>query len=475
MTMNIRRALVIWAAIPAALGLMAEAAWAQAQEQRFWTLLNNPTATYASLPEADFRALGADIVLPDQGRTVTDLALRAPGGAFDPRELSRIPAATLGYKADWIVERYRRYNLDWDITGLRLTSQNPEARNYPWLFIINGGAANFYEFFVDLKNRPGWAQFLAQKMNVMIVSIPGNFKYGGWPQPIADQARQPAYVLDRDLSPDESEMRHILYTNALIMQGLKRLVMNHTQGDILMIGHSTSGELAQLAFEDPDMGPRFKGRYIGWGSGGAARVEALQEAREGAPPDPETWAARARLPLGVLERRDPPGYSRGYSGVLNPLYEPGMTMMQVAERWLAAEARRRPNFKQQLQNWEHGALLYTKARVETALEDILRRTGNPWRINAEDVNKDLFVTHFTRMDGYRRMVFMTARWDTNHWDPENQEKAPEIFVANEYRRKNPTAEIRLINWDLRMTHYGHLELPQQLAGATYHTVRWLMR
>ena len=54
----------------------------------------------------------------------------------------------------------------------RLTSNNPEAKNYPWFIIMNGGAANLYEFYVDLKNRPGWTQFLAQKLNVMIVTHP---------------------------------------------------------------------------------------------------------------------------------------------------------------------------------------------------------------------------------------------------------------------------------------------------------------
>ena len=125
-------------------------------------------------------ALGEDLVLPDGGKTVTDLALKATGGAFDPRDVERIPAEKLGYKADWIVERYKRYNLEWDITGLRLTSLNTDAKKYPWVIIMNGGAANlYYEFYVDLKNRPGWAQFWTQKLNVMIVTIPGNFKYGG--------------------------------------------------------------------------------------------------------------------------------------------------------------------------------------------------------------------------------------------------------------------------------------------------------
>jgi hypothetical protein len=51
----------------------------------------------------------------------------------------------------------------------------------------------------------------------------------------------------------------------------------------------------------------------------------------------------------------------------------------------------------------------------------------------------------------------------------------EVFVANEYRAKNPDAQIRLINWDPPMTHYGHLELPKQLAAAHFSVVRWLVR
>jgi hypothetical protein len=460
------------ATIAAAAIAVAASAWAQTAEQKIWTLLDDARATFVSLPEADFRSMGRDLVLPDGGRTVTALAERAPGGAFDPREVARIPAATLGYKADWAVERYRHYNLDWDITGLKLTSNDPGARNLPWLIVINGGAANFYEFFIDVKNRPGWAQYLAQKLNVMIVSIPGNFKYGGWPQPVADVQRQPAYLLDRELPMAESEMRHLVYTNTMIMHGLKALIMNHTQGDILIVGHSTSGELAMLANEDPELRARMKGRFLGWGSGGPARVNAIAAIEEGIPED---VAARGKQPLEVLERRNPTGYSRGYSGVLNPWYEPGMTMFQVAEKWLVAEGRRRANFKQQLQNWEHAALIQNKANAEVQIDAMLKKTGNPWGIVAEDVMKDLYVTHYTRMDGYSQMVWMTARWDTNHWDPEDASKSTEIMFANAYRNKNPNAKVRLINWDLRMTHYGHIELPRELAGATIATVKWFYR
>ena len=159
-------------------------------------------ATYVSLAESDFRALDAGFDLPDGGQAVTALAKAAPGGAFDPRDVAKIAASQLGYKAEWVVERFQRYNIDWDISGPKLESLNPDAKTSPWFIIMNGGAANLYEFFVDLKNRPGWAQYLAQKLNVMIVTIPGNFKYGGWEQPSADAKRQPAYLLDRDLSMD---------------------------------------------------------------------------------------------------------------------------------------------------------------------------------------------------------------------------------------------------------------------------------
>jgi hypothetical protein len=470
---------VIMLPVQGLLGLQngSTGATSHAIEQKIWKLLDDDNAVYVSLPETDFWALGEGFDLPDGGKSVTDLALKAPGGAFDPRDVSKIPAATLGYKADWIVERYKRYNLEWDITGLRLTSLNPEAKNYPWLFIINGGAANFYEFYVDLKNRPGWAQYLAQKLNVMVVTIPGNFKYGGWSQPNSDVNRQPAYLLDRELPMAESEVRNVLYTNSVIMQGLKALIMKHTQGDIFIIGHSTSGELAMLASEDPELAARLKNRYLGWGSGGPARINLIEETRN-PPPRPQAAAAPStpRKPtLHLLDRRSATTYSRGYSGFLNPLYEAGMSHYQIAERWLKAEERRRANFKQPVQGIEHGANIEQKGLIEIELEDLLKKTGNPWGVNIEDVNKDLFTSFYTRMDGYKQMVWMVGHYDRNHWVPEDPMKANEVWVAREYRAKNPNAKIRIIVWDPPMTHYGHLEVPKQLAAATYSVVRWFFK
>jgi hypothetical protein len=447
----------------------------RAIEQKIWTLLGDSKAVFVTLPEADFRALGEGFDLPDGGKTITDLALNAPGGAFDPRDVAKIPAEKLGYKAEWVVERYKRYNMDWDITGLKLTSLNPDAKKYPWFIIMNGGAANFYEFLVDLKNRPGWAQFLAQKMNVMIVTIPGNFKYGGWEEPIQSLKRQPQYLLDRDLPMDEAEVRNCLMNNKVVMQGLKSLILKNTEGDILLIGHSTSGEMAMLSYQDPDLSARLKGRYFGWGSGGPARLALTRAIRNPGDGRGEGEGGSGKTPLEKLSRRDTASYSRGYSFFLNPLYEPGMSLANIADAWLQAEARRRPQFKQQIQQIEHGGGIAQKGSIEVQIQALLKKTGNRWEVNLEDVDKDLFSTHFTRMDGYKKMVWTVAHFDRNHWLPEDPSKALEVYVASEYRRVNPNAQVRLIVWDPPMTHYGHLELPKQLAAADFSVVRWLVK
>ncbi|MDP9037709.1 MAG: hypothetical protein M3O02_00370 [Acidobacteriota bacterium] len=471
------------------LSLLAHAADARGQsstgaqtdatiEHSIFTLLDNPTAVYVSLPEADFMRLGGGFELPDQGRQVTALATGAPGGAFDPRDLQTLNATSLGYKPEWIVERFHRYHLDWDITALKLTSLNPEAKRYPWVVIMNGGAANVYEFFVDLKNRPGWAQYLAQKLNVMIVTIPGNFKYGGWTAPIESAGRQPAYLLDRDLPLAESQVRNAIMTNALVLQGVKLLIMKHTEGDLLMIGHSTSGEISAMANDDAELRSRMRGRYIGWGSGGPARLGgqrigglgAALVKSDGAPP------RQQQLPrLEELNRRDVASYSHGYSGFLNPLYVAGMSHAAIAQKWLEAEGRRRPMFKQPLQDLEHGGGIAQKVEVEEQIRGLLQRSGNPWAIDEEEIDKDLFAADYARMDGYSRMVWTCGHFDRNHWLPEDPMKAYEVYVANSYRTVNPGASVRLMVWDPPMTHYGHLELPRQLAAAEYSVIRWLVR
>lgn len=445
-----------------------------AVEEKIWSLLDMPDKPFVSLPAPDFMALGEGFDIPDGGTSITALAMAAPGGAFDPRDLEKIAPEKLGYAADWVVERYTHYNMDWDITALKLTSNNPMADKYPWFVIINGGAANWYEFYVDLKNRPGWAPFLAQKINVMIVSIPGNFKYGGWPQPIQDETRQPQYLLDQDLPIEESYLRNALLNNQVVMHGLKQLLMENTTGDILISGHSTSGELAMLAYGDPELSARLKGRYFGWGSGGTARLALSQPFLQPEPADETPAAPEARRPLEQLSRRDVRAYSRGYSWFLNPLYEPGMSLADIAGTWLESEARRRPQFKQQIQDIEHGSGYAEKGYVELEIKRLLAATGNPWGVDIEEVQSELMSTYFTKITGFDKMVWTTAHMDRNHWVPEDPLTSEEVYVAEQFRAANPDAEIRVINWDPEMTHYGHVELPREKAAADYSVIRWLV-
>ena len=230
-----------------------------------------------------------------------------------------------------------------------------------------------------------------------------------------------------------------------------------------------------LANDDAELRARLKGRYMGWGSGGPARLDRIRDAKESAEKPPTPVSTRRPPPLHILSRRDAAGYSHGYSGFLNPLYEPGMSHYQIAERWLEVEGRRRANFKQQIQDLEHGGSIEQKGRIEVEIEAMLKKTGNPWGVNLEDVSKDLFSTHYTRMDGYTQMVWTAAHFDRNHWVPEEPMKSVEVFFANEYRAKNLNAKIRLINWDPPMTHYGHVVLPRQLAAAHYNVVRWFFK
>src|SRR5262245_60324403 len=101
---------------------------------------------FSILPEELFCTLGWD--LPDGGRRVEATAFASAGGAFDPRRLETVPANTLGYRAQWHVVGYEYYGLPWDITGLHLIPNEPESA-LPTLAIINGGSANWYEFFLD--------------------------------------------------------------------------------------------------------------------------------------------------------------------------------------------------------------------------------------------------------------------------------------------------------------------------------------
>ena len=77
------------------------------------------------------------------------------------------------------------------------------------------------------------------------------------------------------------------------------------------------------------------------------------------------------------------------------------------------------------------------------------------------------------MTGYNRMIWTVAKLDDGHWD-EDSANARELQVANEFRKANPGTPIRVLLFDVPMTHYGHIERPKQLAGGLVAALQWLM-
>ena len=428
-------------------------------ESQVLDLLRRPDR-YTVVPADLFERLGWQ--LPDAGAGVKTLADSVRLSAFDPRNLETFSPDALGYRARWNVVRYRYYNLDWDITGL-LLSPAQRAPGLPTVCFINGGSANWYEFFVDPLNGPAVGQYLAQRVPVLLITIPGNYRHGGWTEPIA--SRKPAYLLDRTSGDAESAARNAIMTFSVIAEGVARLVERATSGPVLIAGHSTGGEIQFLL--QRRLGKQLNGYSLGWGTGGPASVRRTWT-DEAAATNNRDNRRRQYPPLTVLRPRTIEEYARSYIGPLNPL-GPG-TPLEIAGRWFAREERRRPQFKQVLQDLEHQGNL---ERREEAVREIRSAiAAAKLDVDPEAVIADLFSTVSAPLDGYRRMVWTTALGDDGHWDAE-PERARELFVADAFRKANPTAEVRVLVFGVPMSHYGHIEKPRQLAGGILAAVKWL--
>jgi hypothetical protein len=426
-------------------------------EDRIVDMLRENRPYHRVSPEL-FEQLGPD--LPDGGAAVKALADAAPGGAFDPRKLETVPAATLGYQAKWQVVRYKVYGLDWDISALQLTPIHP-VPNMPTLAIINGGAANWYEFFVDPLNRPGLGQFLAQKIPVLLITIPGNYRHGGWTEKQYEK-RIPGYLLDRDVSAEEARIRTAIYTFRVVTDGVTKLVETTTTGPVVLVGHSTGGEI-QFILKNSSLKSRMHGLSMGWGTGGPADLSAMRRYR-GAHTASEYPDIRDLTPrLGA-------SYARGYLGPLNPVWNASQTRVEIAEHWMGLEATRRPQFKQKLQDIEHQSSDNLRDYLASQIRQALK--GHTLGVRAEDVIADLFTTTRSPVQGYKKMIWTVGALDDGHWNKDPAE-ARELQVANEFRKANPNAPIRVLLFDVPMTHYGHVEKPRQLAGGLIAALTWL--
>ena len=414
-----------------------------------------------------FESLGWD--LPDGGSQVKSLADAAPGGAFDPRKLESLAADKLGYRAKWQEVTYKVYGLDWDIGGLSLTPNRPVA-GLPTLVIVHGGSANWYEFYVDLFNNAGLGQYLAQKTPVLLLTIPGNYKHGGWTEKSYSD-RIPAYLLHREISAKEARVRNAVYTFRVVVEGVRQIIEKVTTGPVVVIGHSTGGEIPFLLM-NTSLKPRLNGMFLGWGSGGPAELQPLAIGQE--EHDKRSIERFKNYPnVGVLRARTPDGedgyVQSKYIGPLNPCK--GNTEAEVARCWFRQEERRRPQFKQVLQDAEHQAAVAMQQKLAKEIRETL--AGDGFGVKSDEAIKDLFTTMHAPLTGYRKMVWMAGRLDNGHWNAKDPEKAPDLAVANEFRKRNPNTPIRVVFFDVPMTHYGHVERPRQVAAGILGALEWL--
>jgi len=432
-----------------------------AGEMEILEMLRTDKPYHTVTPEM-FDRLGWE--LPDGGQAVKMLADNAIGSAFDPHALEKLPAEQTGYQSRWHELRYQAYGLDWDITGLLLTPQRP-VEAMPTVVIIHGGSSNWYEFLLDPLNNPGLGQFLAQKVPVLLVTIPGNYRPGGWTEQILE--RRPMYLLDRDLSEAEVKVRNSAYTFQLVADGVQRLVEKVTTGPIVFIAHSTSGEIPYMLHHS-SLQDRMNGRILGWGSGGTSSQKAMQD-RWG-----YTQGAADYPPVSDLRSRPAEEYGGDYLGPLNPVWDPGQSREAIAKRWMGElELRRRPHFKQPLQDIERrGAVPGVRENIIRQVRETLN--DNELGVDVNAVIADLFAPMRVPLNGYSRMILTTARLDTGHWTPAKVNESSTLQVANEFRQLNPGTEARVLLFDLDMTHYGHIEKPGKLAAGLFTALYWLV-
>ncbi len=333
---------------------------------------------YHMVSEALFEQLGWD--LPDGGLEVKKLADEAPGSAIDPRILETLDSDSLGYSAKWHEVRFSKYNLDWDIPGLHLVPNDP-LPDMPTLVIIHGGNWNWHYWFLDPLNNAGVGQYLAQKIPVLLVTIPGRYRHGGWTEPEYVK-RIPGYLLDRDVSEEEAEIRNAIYTFQLVADGVEKLVETVISGPIVIVGHSTGGEL-QFILKDSSLAERMQGLSLGWATGGPARLTSMVEFR-----GPRT--VDDYLDVWELRERPASGLAGGYLGPLNPVWDSDDSRMEMAERWFGLEQRRIPGFKHVLQDMEHQGAANLRDHAATQIRQALE--GNTFGVTPDEVIADLFST-----------------------------------------------------------------------------------
>ena len=328
----------------------------------------------------------------------------------------------------WI--HYRRNGYDWDMHGTLFTPQNETDPQRAFVF-FHGGAGS--EKIMDLTpdGRPGLARVLAaQGFRVLALTYPGHYPPGGvWKFPVAE--RNPFYLIDRDLSPEEILDRNLKCTFNVILQGAGLLTDEHFAGrEIIAFGHSTGGPMAahltRFTKQTKIVG------IVGFGSGGPDGWRKEWREKTGAEKYHE-------IPLEHVSRRSPESFK--HSGYVDP---EDLTPWGAADDYIRLVSPLRSQMKTSLCDNQHNAAV-------GILEDYPKRTGLP---------REEYFDHLQEPDPNWlktiRVLLVVGENDNGHWvKGDRLEHKREMFMGAKYAGATRGAHVVLIP---RYGHVGYAEL-----------------
>lgn len=328
----------------------------------------------------------------------------------------------------WV--RYRRNGYDWDMHGTVYTPAEETDPRRAFVFFHGGaGSEKIMDFTPD--GRPGLARVVAaQGFKVLALTYPGHYPPDGvWQVPVAE--RNPIYLRDRDLTPEEIADRNLKCTFNVILQGAGLLTDRHLAGrEIIAFGHSTGGPMAahlsRFSQETKVVG------IVGFGSGGPDAWRKQWRDKTGA----ETYVEK---PIDHVSRRSPDTFKE--AGYIDPA---DLTPWGGADDYIRLVSPLRSQMKTSLCDNQHNAAI-------GILEEYPRRTGLPrqeYFDHLEEPDPDWLKT--------LRVLLVVGENDKGHWIKGGKlDDKREMFMAAKYAASTRGAHVVLIP---RYGHVGYAEL-----------------
>lgn len=374
--------------------------------------------------DSTLQDLGYDLIRPDLARWTATVS----------------PFAATRFHRRTVQARYAHNGYEWDVRG---TLFLPETESLPGIGFVmtHGGAGSEMELVETPDGRPGLAAVLAARgFRVLAWSFPGHLPASGhWDEPVS--TRQPCYLLDRSLEPDEVAARMECCTFDTIVAGAAALTDAHMVGyRLLSFGHSTGGPMA-VALQ------RFLRRaevigVVGWGSGG-----------------PDGWyrewmlwvgnKAVAPKPPGSVARRTVESFRQ--AGYEDPV---DLCPWGGAEAYFQWADRYKAQFKTALCDNQHNGcvevLRQTAVRMGRAPEAYLAYLRDPdpdWLAGIS-------------------VLLCVGEADRNHWGPGQTDRTRlESFMAHKFAMRTRGARLVVL------PRYGHFGFVGAFHHAIAHT--WL--